>query len=98
MGFLFLAQTYCVCPPCSCHNKRSDLVLLHQPCKGACMEHIWTQHVNLHLLVNAGHFEMDWKTAFQAHLESTHLPCLPSRNSSSSPLVSSLDVTLHSNV
>lgn len=51
MGFFFLAQTYCLSLLCSCHyDKRSDLVLLHQPCKVACMEQIYTQHVNVPVL------------------------------------------------
>lgn len=50
MSFFFLAQAYCACLLCSCHYKSSDLVLLHQPCKGACRGKIWTQHVNVHLL------------------------------------------------
>lgn len=94
MGFFYLAQTCRVCPLCSCHCKRSDVVLLQQPCKGACTEQIWTQHVNVHLLGDCKTLEMDWKTAFEAHLENTHLPCFPSRNSSSSPLVFNLDGAL----
>lgn len=75
MGFSYLSKTYHVWLLCSCHwDKRSDLVLLRQPCKGSCMQNIWTQHGNVASWVNGEHFEMGQENSYSLrHILRTHI-------------------------